>query len=76
VEAELRKKIDEILGPIYCPQGYICFEPGVEQYGNDGQAKFVACVISDPGGCAFAVSRNGGLECRCVLRTTLLKKLH
>ena len=76
MEAELRKKIDEILGPMYCPEGYSCFEPGVEQYGNDGQARFVACLNSDPAKCALAVPRAGVHECRCVLRATLLEKLH
>ena len=76
MDAELRKKIDEILGAIYCPDDYSCFEPGVEQYGNDGQTRFVACLKPDSADCTLAVSRNGAHECRCVLRATLLEKLH
>lgn len=76
VDAELRKRIDEILGGIYCPDDYGCFGPGVEQYRSDGQTKFVACLKSDPAECALAAPRNGARECRCVLRATLLEKLH
>ena len=76
MDAELRKKIDEILGAIYCPDDYSCFEPGVEQFGIDGQVKFVACIKSDPTACALAASRNGAHECRCVMRATLIEELH
>ena len=76
MEPEIRKKIDEILGPIYCPEDYICSEPGVQQYGIDGQVKFVACLKPDPVACSLAVPRAGAHECRCVLRATLIEKLH
>ncbi len=76
MEPEIRKKIDEILGPMYCPEDYSCAEPGVERYGNDGQTTYPVCLKPDPAGCALAVPRDGVHECRCVLRSTLLEKLH
>ena len=76
MEAELKRKIKEILGPLYCPEDYRCSEPEVQQYMTDGQARFVACLRSDPATCPLAVPRTGGHECRCVLRATLLEKLH
>ncbi len=76
MDVELRRKIDAILGPMYCPRDYICSEPTIEQYQTDGHVRFVACIRSDPGSCTLAVPRDGGHECRCVLRATLLEKLH
>ncbi len=76
MEPELRRKIEEILGPMYCPEDYSCSEPDVKQYKEESTGRFVTCLMSDPGGCALAVPRNGEHECRCVLRATLLEKLH
>ncbi len=76
MEKELRQKVEKILGPIYCPEEYSCVEPGIEQYGKDGQDRFVLCLRTVPADCALAVPRNYVHECRCVLRETLLEKLH
>ena len=77
METQIRQQIEEILGPMYCPGDYGCSEPGVEQYGVDGQTRFVVCIdSSDPAACSLAVPRAGRHECRCVLRATLLEKLH
>lgn len=76
MEAERRKSIRDILGPIDCPEEYSCSEPEVEQYGSDHEGLFVVCLKSDPTDCAMAVGRNGAHECRCVLRATLVHKLH
>lgn len=75
MEPELRRKIDEILGPMYCPEDYSCAEPGVAQYRFDGATRFIVCVKSDRPECTLAVPRNGAQECRCVLRAALLEKL-
>ncbi len=76
MEAEIRKKIDKILGPKYCLEDYSCSKPGLKQYGNDGQTTYLVCLKPDPSGCSLAEPRVGKHECRCVLRTTLLEKLH
>ena len=76
VQQDIRKMVDEILGPKYCSQDYNCSEPTIEQYQTDGHVRFVACIRSDPGSCTLAVPRAGCHECRCVLRATLLEKLH
>ena len=76
VKPELRRIIDEILGPLYCPKDYSCSDPDIRQYKTDGQSGFVACLRPNPAECSLALLRTGGHECRCVLRATLLEKLH
>ena len=76
MDPQLRRTIEEILGPMYCPEDYSCSEPTIEQHRTDAQGKFVACLRTDPAACALAVPRGGGHERRCVLRATLLEKLH
>ena len=76
MERELRQKVEEILGPIYCPEEYSCVEPDVEQYAKDRHGRFVVCLRSVPAECVLAEPRNYAHECRCVLREILLEKLH
>jgi hypothetical protein len=76
VDAELRRKIDEILGPMYCPEDYICSGPNIEQYSFDCEDRFAVCLRPEVTNCTLAVPRKGTKECRCVLRQTLLEKLH
>jgi hypothetical protein len=76
---ELQRKISEIVGPMYCPEGYGCVEAGLEQLrkeGTDNDGTFLLCLRSNPVGCAVAVPRGALHECRCVLRASLAQKLH
>ena len=79
MEAELRQKIDDILGPMYCPEDYPCAGAGLERLrkaATDDQGTFLVCLQVDPSECALAVSRGDGHECHCVLRADLAQKLH
>jgi len=79
VEAELRQKINEIVGPMYCPEDYYCVDAGFERLRKvrtDGQGTYLTCIRPSPVGCALAVPRSGVHECRCVLKASLSQKLH
>ena len=79
MEAELRRKIDEILGPMYCPEDYSCVEAGLERLREtktDGRESFLACLRGNPVGCRLAAPRGSGHECHYVLRASLSDILH
>ena len=79
MEAELRQKINEIVGPMYCPEDYYCVDAGFEglrKARTDDQGTFLVCLRPNPVGCAPAVPRSGVHECRCVLRACLSQKLY
>lgn len=78
MKEEDRKKIDEIMGVMKCPQKFKCTETGFHQLckARDlGLDKYVECLEENPPACSFALPFGSGHFCKCSLRVHLAKKV-
>ena len=78
MKVEDRKKIEEIMGEMSCPESFICAESGFEKLckAKDTNMKTqVECLDDNPRRCTFALSFGDGHLCKCPLRVYLSKEL-
>jgi len=73
-----RKKMQEIMGTMSCPENFICaeLEPEMLCKAKDhGMEGYVDCLAENRSRCNFALSFGDGYFCRCPLRVFLSKEL-
>ena len=75
---EDRKKIEEIMAGMKCPNNFKCAESGFEHLcraKDFGLEKYLECHEEKPSACSFALSFGYSHLCICPLRVYLAKKL-
>ncbi|MFC2027806.1 hypothetical protein ACFLU3_03865 [Chloroflexota bacterium] len=78
MEEEDRKKVEEIMGEMSCPQSFKCEELGSEMLckaEDHGMEGYLDCLEDNRSRCNFALSFGDGYYCRCPLRVFLSKEL-
>ncbi|MFC2027965.1 hypothetical protein ACFLU3_04695, partial [Chloroflexota bacterium] len=79
MKEEDRKKIEEIMGKMSCPQNYKCTDEGFEKLCKakdmKGVKRFIECLEDNPKDCTFTRSFGHSCLCKCPLRVCLSKEL-
>ena len=78
MKEEHRKKIEEIMGEMSCPESFKCSESGFEtlcKAKDRGVKRHLDCLEDDHSRCTFALSFGDGYFCKCPLRVFLSKEL-
>jgi len=74
-----RKKIEEIMAGMKCPQDFACAESGFTRLckaRDFGLDNYLECLEEEPSRCSFAVPFGYGYFCQCPLRVYISKSLH
>lgn len=78
MDEEHRKKIQEIINGMECPEGFKCCEADFENVckaEDIGIESFLKCLEEKPQKCKFSMSFGYGHLCQCPLRIYIAKKL-
>lgn len=78
VEKQDQKKIEEIIGQIYCPKDFKCAASGFEDLckaEDIGVKHHLLCLESAPSMCRFSLEADGKYYCACPLRVYLAKHI-
>ena len=78
MEEDQRKEIEEIMGEVQCPKGFICYESELEtlcRARDIGIELFLECLEENPPKCPFSVRIASTNLCQCPLRVYIAKKL-
>lgn len=82
MQADERKKLEEMIGGVKCPKDFRCYQAGFDtlckaKKMDDGVALYLECLEKDPRQCVF--SKHIAIEdfyvCSCPLRRYIADKM-
>ena len=78
MDEETKKRIEEIMGDMQCPNGLRCANGGLEQLckaRDFGLEHYLDCLEENPLECKFALRFGYGHLCRCPARIYIAREL-
>ena len=78
MDLKRQKEVEEIIGKIECPKGFLCYQSGFETLCSAkdiGLQKFLLCLNNNPQECTFSIDGGDTYFCECPLRIYIAKKI-
>ncbi len=78
MEAEIKQRIEELIGQMKCPKDFTCAKEGFTRLcraKDIGLDTYLECLEDTPRHCKFALSFGKAYFCECPLRVFVAKQL-
>jgi hypothetical protein len=77
MEEKQRREIEEIIGGLQCPKGFLCYESGLKtlcKAQDIGMGQALLCLEKDAETCSFSLPFGHTRYCKCPLRVYIAKR--